>query len=168
MQTVYAEVYGCTLACLDNLFLHLLFHLSNNLLYACGVDTSVGDKLVQSKTGNLAANRVEGGEGDTLRRVVNNNLYAGCCLKRADITSFATDDTTFDLIVFDMEDGYRVFNCRLGCDALYRLNNKLLCLFVRRHAGILHHVVDIRHGVGLCLVFKRLNELLFRLLGRHA
>ena len=154
MQTVYAQVDGSALAGFDNLFLDLFLHFSHHFLDARGVDTSVCYELVQSQTCYLAANGVEGREGDTLRSVVHYYLYAGCGFECTDISSFAANDTSFDLIVFDVEDGDSVLYGRLGRNALNGLNDNLFRLFVDRLLGLFHHVVDVGHGVGFGFVFE--------------
>ena len=83
MQAVYAKVDGRALAGLDDLVVKLLLHLSHNLLDARRMDAPVGYKLVKGKAANLAADWVEGGNYDSLRRVVNYNLDASGSLKGA-------------------------------------------------------------------------------------
>ena len=69
------------------------------------MNTSVLNQLVQSQAGDFTANRIKAGQDDGFRRVIYNDFNTGSRFQSTDITSFATDDTTFDLIRFDMEDG---------------------------------------------------------------
>ena len=77
MHAVDTKVDGCALTGLDNLFFNLFLNLCNNLLDACGVDTSVGNELVQCKACYLATYGVECAEYDSLRGVIDNNLNTG-------------------------------------------------------------------------------------------
>ena len=78
---------------------HLPASLLHHLLDVGGVDAPVGDELFQSQTRYLAADRLEAGDGDRLRRVVDDEIRAGQRLQRADIASLAPDDTTLHLVV---------------------------------------------------------------------
>ena len=55
--------------------------------------------------------------------VVNNDFYSGSSFECADITTLATDDAAFDLIGFNMEYCYRVFNGGFSSYTLNALNN---------------------------------------------
>ncbi len=67
------------------------------------MDSTVYHELVKSKAGYFAANRVESGKHDCLGGVVYDDLNSCRSLKSAYVASFSTDDTTFDLIVVNME-----------------------------------------------------------------
>ena len=60
MQAMDSKVYGCTFTSLYNLVLKLFLHLGNDLLDACRMNTSVGNKLMQGQTADLTADWVEG------------------------------------------------------------------------------------------------------------
>ena len=51
------------------------------------MDASVLDQLLQGDAGDLPADRVEAGDGNGLRRVVNDQVHAGHGLQRADVAA---------------------------------------------------------------------------------
>ena len=132
------------------------------------MDTAVGNQLMERETRNLAAHRVESREDDGLRRIVHNNLHTRRSFQRPDVTALTADDAAFHLVVVDMEDGYGVLDSSLCGDTLDGLHDNLLGFLVGAHAGVFHNLVDVGHGIGLCLIFQRLDELRLRLLGREA
>ena len=168
VQTVYAKVYGGTFTDLDNLFLNLLGHFRHYLFDTRGVNTTVLYQLVQRQTRYLAAYGIERREGDSLRRIVHNDLHARSGFEGTDITSLATDDTTFDFVILNMEDGDGILCGGLGSHALDGLDDDFLCLFVGLQTGIVHDLVDIRHRGSLRFVFEGLDELFLCFLGGHA
>ena len=98
MQTVDTQVDGCTFTGFDNFFFHLFANFSHHFLDTSRMDTSVGHKLMQCQTGNFTANRVEGRKNDSFRSVVNNDFNAGSGFQSTDVTSFTSDNTSFDFI----------------------------------------------------------------------
>ena len=97
------EVYGSPFTGLDNLLLYLLAHLVDNLLDTGRMYAAVGNKLMQSQTGNLAANRIEARQHDCLGSVVNYDFNTGGCLQSTDIAPLTAYDTAFYLVRFNME-----------------------------------------------------------------
>ena len=87
-----------------NLVFHLFGHFRYHLFDTRRVNSSVLNELVKRKARYLTAHRVEGGKGDCFRSVIHHNLHTRSRFQRTDITSFTTDDTTFDFVILDMED----------------------------------------------------------------
>ena len=73
------------LARLQDVLLELRFRLVVHLLDPRGMDATVLDELVERHAGGLAAKRVERGEHDRVRRVVDDEVDAGQVLERADV-----------------------------------------------------------------------------------
>ena len=89
MQAVDAQIDGRALADLDDLLLDLLLHLGDHLLDAGGMDSAVGDELMQRQTGDLAAHGVEAAQDDRFGRVVDDDLDAGSRFQRTDVAPLA-------------------------------------------------------------------------------
>ena len=142
MQTVHSQIDHGTLTGLYDLVFHLLLHLRYHLLDTSRMDTSVGHKLMQCQTGNFTSNRVECGKNDCFRSIINNDFHTGGCFQSTDITSFTSDDTSFDFIRFDMEYRYGVFYCSFRSYPLDRLDNDTFCFFAGSQFGIIHNIVD--------------------------
>src|SRR5258705_514060 len=62
------------------------------LLDAGRVDAAVGDQLLEGEPADLAPDRLEAGQQDGLRRVVDDQVDARDGLVGADVAAFATDD----------------------------------------------------------------------------
>ena len=68
---------------------------------------------------HLAAHRVEAGQDDGLRRVVDDEVDAGGLLQGADVPALATDDPALHLLVRQAHDGDRRLRRVVGRDALH-------------------------------------------------
>ena len=165
---MHAEVDGRALTRFDNFFFHLLLHLGNDFLDACGVDAAVGDELVQGEAADFAANGVEGRDDDGFGRVVHNDFNACGGFEGADVATFAADDAAFHLVVVDVEHGDAVFNCRFRSHALNSLDNDALGLLAGGEFGVVHNLVDVALRVGARFVFERFYEAVLSLFCRQA
>ena len=168
MQAVNAEVDGGTFSRLDDFLFHLLAHLRYYLFNACGVDASVGDEVVESKTADFTTNGVEGTDDDGFGRIVNDDFNASGSFQGTDVATFATDDAPLHLIVFDVEDGDGVFDGGLRGYALYALNDDALCLFVGSEFCLVNDFVDVALRLGLRLGLHGLHEAVASLIGRKS
>ena len=63
------------------------------------MDAAVGDQLFKRNARDLAAHRIECGNDNRLRRIVDDQIDARRDFERADIASFATDDTALHIVV---------------------------------------------------------------------
>ena len=79
---------------------------------------AVGDKVLHGDAADLAAHRVEAGDGDALRRVVDDEVGAGELLERADVAALAADDAAFQVVGGDMDGRNGVLGRMVGSDAL--------------------------------------------------
>ena len=77
MQTVDTKVNRRTLTGLDDLFLNLLGHFGHHFFDTSRMDTSVLNELMQRQTCYLTAYGIESRQGDSLRRIVHDDLHAG-------------------------------------------------------------------------------------------
>ncbi len=168
MQTVYTQVDGCAFAYLYDLFFDLLGYFRYHLLDTCRVDSSVLNELMQTQSGYLAADGIECAQGDALRRIIYYDLHTCGSFEGADVSSFATDDAAFHLVVVNVEDAHCVLHCCFAGYTLDGLDDHLLCFHAGVQACFVHRLVDERHSLGACFGFQTLNELLLCLLGRHA
>ena len=108
------------------------------------MNTSVHNELLQSDSCNLSADGIEAGKNDGFRCIVDNEIHTGHGLKGTDISSLATDDTTFHLIIGKLY--HR--DCRLG----YMISRTFL-------NGIDHIFLCFLACVFLCSGFQLFIEL---------
>ena len=99
MQAVDAQLHDRPLAFPLHLQFQLAAALFHRLLDAGGMDAAVADQAFQGHPGHLAACLVEGGQGDGLGGIVDDEVHAGGGLQRADVAAFAADDAALHLIV---------------------------------------------------------------------
>ena len=158
MQPMYSEVDTCALACLYNLVFKLFLNLLNNLLYTCGMDTSVGNKLMQSQTAYLTTNGIESTDNNCFRRIVNHNFDSRSSLKSTYIAPLTPDDTAFHFIIIYMEHADTVLYRRLRGHTLYGLYHNLACLSIGIQLGLVHYLIDVALGIGLGLILHRLYK----------
>ena len=168
MQTMDTKVDGRTFTHFDDLILHLFGHFCNDLFDTRGVNTSVLHELVQSETRYLTAYGIEGREGDCFGCIVHYDLYAGSGFECADVTSFTTDDTSFDFVILNVEDGDGTLSGCFRSHTLDRLDDDFLGFFVCLQTGIVHDLIDIGHSRSLRFILEGFHKLLFRFLGRHS
>ncbi len=62
------------------------------------MNAAIGNQVLKGDTSGLATNRIEAGEDNGLRRVVDDEVDAGHLLERADVAAFATDDTALEVV----------------------------------------------------------------------
>ena len=77
-------------------------------------------ELRQRESGDLAADRIETGEGDRLGRVVDDQVDPGRLLERADVAALAADDPALHLVVGEVDDRHGVLGGVVGGDPLDR------------------------------------------------
>ena len=99
MQSAHARFQHGALALGADNAVHLAAGLLHHFLDVGGVDAAVGDKLFQGQPRDLAADRLEAGDGDGLRRVVDDQIRAGKRLQRADVAALAANDAALHLVI---------------------------------------------------------------------
>ena len=91
------------LAELEDVLLHLLLRLLDDLLDPRRVDAAVLDELGQGEPGGLAADVVEGADDDDAGRVVDDHIDAGGLLEGADVAALAADDPALHVVAGDVD-----------------------------------------------------------------
>ena len=99
MEAVNSQLVCGLLSSLDDLLLHLLARLGDDLLNSSRVDSAVRYELLESQPGDLAPNRVEARNNHRVRGVVDNNVNPGRSLEGTDIPPLTTYDTSLHFIV---------------------------------------------------------------------
>ena len=120
MQTVYADLKHCGFARLADRLIDFLARLLDHLFDARGMDASVHDQLFKADARDLSAHRVERGQDDRLRRVVDDQIDAGRRFERADVASLAADDAALHFVIGQRHDGHGRFRDVVRCAALDR------------------------------------------------
>ena len=105
--------------------------LLDHLLDAGRVDAAVRQELRQRDAGDLAAHRVEAGERDGVRRVVDDEVDAGGQLEGADVAALAADDAALHVLGGERHDRDGGLGDDLGGEALHRRRDDLAGALVR-------------------------------------
>src|SRR5687768_8593521 len=94
------------------------------------MDPSVRDQLLERDARRLPPDRIESGENNGLRSVVDDYVDAGGLLEGPDVPAFAADDPALHLIGWEGDHRNRRLGGVIGGDALDREGNDLLGLAV--------------------------------------
>ena len=147
---------------------HLPLGLLHHLLDAGGVDAAVQDQLLQGQPGDLPADGVKAGDGDGLRRVVDDEVHPGQGLQGADVAALAADDAALHFVIGQRDHRHGGLRHVVGGAALDGQGDDLPGLSVRLvlEAGL--DLLDL-HGrlvghIGLQLI----QQILLGLLGGEA
>ena len=168
VHTVDSKVNAGSLTGLEDFILKLFLDLSHDLFNTCRMDTSVHDKLMERKTCDFSSDRVEGRKKNRIRSIVHYDFHTGSSLQSPDVTTFATDDSTFDIIVLDREGGDRILNGSLSRCPLYRGDYYSLGFPRCIQSGIIHRIVYIRLGLASRLSLHVFHEKVLGFVCGHA
>ena len=130
VQAVYARIERCLFSGFLDALVDFAFRFVHHFLDTRGVNAPVRDQLFESDTRDLAAYRIETGQNDSLRRVVDNEVDARQRFQRADIAAFAADNPAFHFIVRQSDDGNRRLRDLIGGAALDCLRHDVACPLV--------------------------------------
>ena len=115
------------------------------LFDAVRVDAPVQDQPLESEPTDLATHRVEAGQQDGLRRVVDDQVDAGDGLVGADVAALAPDDAALHLVVGQVQDRHDRLGGLLAGHALHGFGDDLAGLGGALRAGV---VLDRAHEQG--------------------
>src|SRR5205807_10151844 len=99
---------GRGIAYFEQHLIELQTDLLDQLLDARRMDAAVLHETLERDAGDLAADRVEAGEDDRFRSVVDDEIDARGQLQRADVAPFAADDAAFHVLAWEIDDRDRV------------------------------------------------------------
>src|SRR6185437_1947337 len=109
MQAMDAGVKGRPLARLADRAVHFLAGLGHHFLDAGRMNPSIGDQLGQRYSRYLAANRVEAGENDRFRSIVDDQIDPGGRLQSPNVPALAPNDPALHLLVGEIHHRHRGF-----------------------------------------------------------
>ena len=168
MQIVNADIEGDPLPRFLDDRIHLRPHLLDDLLDPAGMDSAVGDQPLQGEARHLAPHRIEAGEHDRLRRIIDDQIDPRRRLDRPDIPPLPADDPPLHLIVGKVDHRYRVFGHIITRIALNRIGDDLPRRLVGRPPGLLLDLPDHQGGIPFRRRFHRLDEKVLCLLRGNA
>ena len=132
------------------------------------MDAPVRHQPLQGALRDLAADRIESGEDDRLRRVVDDHVDPGHGLEGADVPPLAPDDAPFHLVARQMDHGDGGFRGVVRRAALDGQRDDLARLALGVPVQVLADLLEPLGRFGLRLVLEVRDELLLRLVGGHA
>ena len=167
VDAVHVGLKDRLLAGLADLVVHLAAGLLDHFLDAGRMDAAVGNELLQRDARDLAANRVERGDDDRLRRVVDDQVDAGRGFQRADVAALAADDAALHVLVGQGDDGHGRLGDVIGGAALNRHRDDVARLLVRLVLRVLLDLADHHAGVVERFLLDALHDHVLRFLLRH-
>src|ERR1051326_8107571 len=132
------------------------------------MDAAVQDELLEREPSDLAANRVEAGHHDRIRRVVDDDVDSSRELEGSNVPPFSADDAPLHLVIRERDRGDSALGSMLGCDALNGECDDLLGLALGVATCRLANLAHPIRRVGLGLFFDSADELGLRVLRGHA
>ena len=168
MQVEEPELEGGGFAFAADRLLHVRLHLLDDLLDPRRMDAAVGDETLDRLARDLAAERIEAGEDDRARRVVDDQLDAGGGFERADVAAFAADDPALQVVARQIDDRDGGLDGVFGGAALDRVGDDLLRAARRGLAGFGLEALDHVGGVAPRVGFHLLQQHVARFVGREA
>ena len=97
----------------------LFFRCGDNFFDASRVNSTVDDKLFEGLSCDLAPHWIKAAYDDNSRGVVDNEIATRHLLERANISSFAPDDSTFHVVAGDVNCAGTALGCLSGRIALH-------------------------------------------------
>src|SRR5579875_3384301 len=98
-QAMHISLHRSALTSLAHHHLDLLARFGNHIFDARGVNATVEDELIKRDTRHLTPNGIETGKNDSFWSIINDEINAGCRLKRADVAPLTSDNSPFHLFV---------------------------------------------------------------------
>ena len=132
------------------------------------MNAAVRDQLLDRRLGHCAPVRVEGGEDDGARRVVDDEVDAGGQFEGADVAPFAADDAPLEVVARQVDHRHRGLDRVLGGAALDGFGDVLLRLGGGRLAGFGVEPLEEVGGVVPRLALDLLEQQRLGFLGSEA
>ena len=132
------------------------------------MDAAVGDQPLDRLLGDLAAVRIEAGEDDRARRVVDDQVDAGGELERPDVAPLTADDAALEIVARQIDDRDGRFDGVFGAAALDRFGDVLLGAVDGRLARLGVEPLQQVGGVVPRVAFDLLDQQLLRFVGGQA
>ena len=133
-----------------------------------GVDAAVGNELFQGQPGDFPADRLKAGDGDGLRRVVDDEVHARQRLDGPDVAALAANDAAFHLVIGQGNHTDGQLSHGVGCAALNGLGHNLACagLALLLHPGL--HLFDLEGSLMGHFALHLLDEVILCLVSGEA
>ncbi len=130
MQAGDAGIEGSLFARLGDDLVDGFCLVFEHLLDVGRVDAAVEGQAGQGAAGDLAADRVEAGDGHGFGRVVHDHVHAGGLLEGADVAAVAAHDAAFHLLVGQRDHRGGHFGDMLGGHPLDGVSDQLAGAFL--------------------------------------
>ena len=159
IQAVYTDLEDSGITLLTDGFVDFLLCLLYDLFDSRRMDTSIDDELLEGDSCDLTTHRIKSGKNNRLRRIVDDQLYAGQLLQCTDITSLTADDAALHIIIRKLHDGNGRLGHLISCTTLNRIHDivagTLFSLFLRLIIILANHL----RIIVLCVLFEGLQKL---------
>ena len=147
---------------------HLAAGLGDHLLDVGGMDAAVGDQFFERQTCDLAAHRLEAGDGDGLGRIVDDEVDARERFNGADVAALAADDASLHLVIGQGNHTDGDLGDVIGGAALDGGRYDLAGILVRFVLGAGLDLLDLEGGLVGDLGLDLLDQVLLGLVSRKA
>ena len=156
MQIVNADLEGRLFAFLLDDRVDFLGRLFDHFLDPRRMDAAVYNELFERDTRDLSSDRIEAGQDDRLRCVVDDQIYAGERFDGSDVAALSADDASLHFIIRERDHRNGGFSHMIRRAALNRAGDDVFRLLIRfflclgfdlfdHHRGF---VTDFLFGIG--------------------
>ena len=138
-------------------FLCFFYHLFDS----GRMDTSIYDQFFKSDTCHFTTDWIKTGQNNCFRCVINDQIYTCHRLKRTDITSLTSDDTSFHLVIWKLHNRNCSFGNMIGCAFLNCVYNVFFCFLSSLFFCLMLHFLDQLCSVQFYIFFNCFQEIFF-------
>lgn len=163
VKTFEFEFHRGVFACLDDFLVDFGADFLGDFFDAGGVHSAVGDEAFEGFDRDGLADLIEAGNDDDTRCVVNDDVCAGRFLEGADVPSFSTDDSTFEIVGGDRDGADGGFGRVLVGVSLDRVDEDLAGLVFCSVLGFFDDLAGDFAHLAAGFVGDAFEEKLFRL-----
>jgi len=168
MQIVHSHFHRSRFAVLTHLILDFFPCLIDHFLDSGRMDSSVYDQLLQCDPGDFTPYRIETGQDDCFRRIVDDQIDTGQRFQRTDVASFTADDSAFHFIGRKLHNGNRGLGNMVDCTSLDGIDDNFLSLLVRIRLGLLVQLLVDSGDICFCVILHFRKELILCFLRSHS
>lgn len=151
---MYTNLENSSLTFLTDGFFYFLLCLLYDFFDSCRMDTAIDDQLFKGNTCYLTAYRIEAGQYDRFRRIIDDQLDTGQLLQCPDVSSFTANDSTLHFIIRQLYNRYGGL-CHLVCRAaLDGINDIIPANLLTLFLGLVVILADHHRIIMLRILFE--------------
>ena len=118
MQALNVHLLSRFLPFPDDELFEFILCLLDHLFDSGGMDSTIGNQLVERGTSNLTADRIKTADNDNTWRIIDDDIHSGLFFKGPNVSTFPTNDSPLHLIIRNINGTRRRLRGMGGGEAL--------------------------------------------------